>query len=340
MMYEVNTSEMSVSFFQIMLHNIPVHSHVHTCHCENLQSHIIVQYFMSETYKSWTKMSGTEFIVGKQKHLQVTQSYLLQSMSLQIVCSDSSDPSTFQCMSGKLVWEWPATTVSYLVVSPRRLEIVSPSGCSSAWGRGRSSRGPNLVRRVGNRRDAVLGQEFSVTEGRVAWRIVVVQKPGTRRPFVRPFPMICISKALQNSYVDSLIHGLALGKKLVMHQTLHVEESDQHCLDIWLNLPRVLRPRWRQRLPLWRHLFCLRFIAINPWFIPCDNAKFLAELDANMLHLQHIHFTIRWRDKHDRIVDQLTHDWVKLPPAPLVCGVRCCQVSYMVVTLILLVVSL
>jgi hypothetical protein len=78
----------------------------------------------------------------------------------------------------------------------------------------------------------VLGQEFPDTQGRVAWRIVVVQKPGTGRPFVRPFPTSCISKALQNGYVDSLIHGLALGKKLVMHQTLRVKETDQHCLDI------------------------------------------------------------------------------------------------------------
>jgi hypothetical protein len=66
----------------------------------------------------------------------------------------------------------------------------------------------------------------------MAQHIVMVQKPGTRRPFVRPFLMNCISKALQNGYVDSLIHGLALGKKLMMHQTLCIEESDQHCLDI------------------------------------------------------------------------------------------------------------
>jgi hypothetical protein len=60
-----------------------------------------------------------------------------------------------------------------------------------------------------------------------------------------------------------------------------------------------------------------------------------------MLLLQHIHFTIQWRDKHDCTLDQLTHDWVKLPSAPLVCGVRrCCQVFYMVVTSILLVISL
>jgi hypothetical protein len=74
----------------------------------------------------------------------------------------------------------------------------------------------------------VLGQEFPDTQGRVEWRNVVVQKAGTGRPFVRTFPTNCISKALQNGYVDSVIHGLALGKKLVMHQTLRVKESDHH----------------------------------------------------------------------------------------------------------------
>jgi hypothetical protein len=77
----------------------------------------------------------------------------------------------------------------------------------------------------------VLGQEFP-DNGHVAWRIVLVQKPGSGRPFVRPFPTNCISKALQNGYVDSVIHGLALGKKLVMHHTLRVKESNQHCLGI------------------------------------------------------------------------------------------------------------
>jgi hypothetical protein len=76
----------------------------------------------------------------------------------------------------------------------------------------------------------VLGQKFPDTQGRVAWRIIMMAKPGTGKPFVRPFPTNCILKALQNGYVDSLIHGLALGKKLVMHQTLHVKESDR--LDI------------------------------------------------------------------------------------------------------------
>jgi hypothetical protein len=78
----------------------------------------------------------------------------------------------------------------------------------------------------------VLCREFPDTQGRVARRIVVAQKPGTGRTFVRPFPTNCISKVLQKGYVDSLIHGLALEKKLVMHQTIRVKETDQHCVDI------------------------------------------------------------------------------------------------------------
>jgi hypothetical protein len=53
-----------------------------------------------------------------------------------------------------------------------------------------------------------------------------------RKTILRPFPTNCISKALQNGYADSMIHGLVLEKKLMMHQILRVKESDQHCLDI------------------------------------------------------------------------------------------------------------
>jgi hypothetical protein len=116
----------------------PKHWHLLTSvHGAKTQKNIGIRIII---YEGWSKTSGTELIVGRRKHLQVTRSYLLQSTTLQIVCSDSSDSSTFQCMSGRLVWKWPATAVWYLVVSPRRLEIVSPSG-----GRGRSRRGPNLV---------------------------------------------------------------------------------------------------------------------------------------------------------------------------------------------------
>jgi hypothetical protein len=86
----------------------------------------------------------------------------------------------------------------------------------------------------------VLGQEFPDTQGRVAWRTVVVQKPDTQRPFVRPFPMNCISKALQNGYVENLIHGLVLGKKLVMHQTLSAIDRQPVCGSLSMDMQQFL----------------------------------------------------------------------------------------------------
>jgi hypothetical protein len=112
--------------------------------CHKAVRNYFPKIWLNIQYEGWSKISETEFIVGKRKHLQATRNFLLQ-----IVCSDSSDPSTFQCMSGRFVWEWSATAVSYLVVCTRRLEIVSPSGCSSAWGRGRSRRGLNLESKAG-----------------------------------------------------------------------------------------------------------------------------------------------------------------------------------------------
>jgi hypothetical protein len=67
--------------------------------------------------------------------------------------------------------------------------------------------------------------------------------------FVRQFPMNSISKVLQNSYVDSLIHGLALRKKLVMHQTLRIKESDQRSsMDMGPFLNREYHPNVLDRL--------------------------------------------------------------------------------------------
>ena len=85
--------------------------------------------------------------MGKPKHFQAALSYFLQNMILQIVCSDSSDPSTFQCMCGRPVVQGPAVAVLYSVVSLHCFEIVVPSGQSSASER-RSCRGLNLVSKV------------------------------------------------------------------------------------------------------------------------------------------------------------------------------------------------
>jgi hypothetical protein len=99
----------------------------------------------------------------KLKQLQVILSCCLQSTILHIVCSYISDASTFQWMSGRSVLECHAAAMLYLAVSPQRLKIVSPSGCSSAWGRGRSRKGWNLVSEVD-------GEQLGYCVGCVAWR--------------------------------------------------------------------------------------------------------------------------------------------------------------------------
>jgi hypothetical protein len=57
-------------------------------------------------------MSGAEFDAGKVKLLQLTLSYLLQSVNFQLVYNVSSDPVTFQYVFGSPILEWPAAKSS------------------------------------------------------------------------------------------------------------------------------------------------------------------------------------------------------------------------------------
>ena len=50
-------------------------------------------------------MSGTEFAAGKLKQLQLTLTYLLQSVNFQLVYNVSSNPLIFQYMFGSPVLE-------------------------------------------------------------------------------------------------------------------------------------------------------------------------------------------------------------------------------------------
>lgn len=81
---------------------------------------------------------------------------------------------------------------------------------------------------MGSHWDAVVGQELSDSWGHWAHHTVVVKKPGSGWSFVRLLSRNCILKMLENGSVDGMIHCLALGKKFVMHQTLHIKEGDQH----------------------------------------------------------------------------------------------------------------
>jgi len=94
-------------------------------------------------------MSGTEFAAEKLKQLQLTLSYLLQSVNYQLVYGVPSDPFTFQYMFGSPVLAWPAATKFHSGVSLHCLYIFSPSEylqcgpfrVSSVWATGRSCTG-------------------------------------------------------------------------------------------------------------------------------------------------------------------------------------------------------
>jgi hypothetical protein len=171
------------------------------------------------------------------------------------------------------------------------------------------------VRRVGNHGDAVLGKEFPDPQGRVAWRIVVVQKPGTGRPF----PTNCISKAFAERLCRQSDSCSGVGEE-TRDAPDPPRQKEKAIVD---GRAAIFKPGIPLRClgPTQRCFFeclLLHFVRL------CGRlTKFLAELDANTLLLQHIHFTIR-RDNQDCTVDKLAHDWVKLPFAPLVCGVRGC----------------
>jgi hypothetical protein len=80
-------------------------------------------------------------------------------------------------MSGRHVWEWPAIAVSYLVTSPRVLKSFPLQGALQPGEEEEVAGGQILwIKRVGNHRDALLGQEFPDAQDHVAWRIAVVQK--------------------------------------------------------------------------------------------------------------------------------------------------------------------
>jgi hypothetical protein len=243
--------------------------------------------------------------LGKLKNLKVSRSYLLLNTILHIVCCDSSDPCS-------------AAVVSYSFVSPRRLEIFSLSGGTSAWAR---AEGQMWVRRMQNHWDTVLYH--------LAWRVVILQTEDTERPSIWPFPTKWIFKALQNVLVDGLI--LASGKKFEMHWTHRIRDSD------WLSRGDVcilhsdsicfvvaINPCINRRNNVWQEggfIFgtlltrcCTGTVAETPY----SRRSHRATRSTGMQHQKGGGNT-------------LTRDGVTVPPAASVCGIRkCCQMCCMI----------
>jgi hypothetical protein len=172
------------------------------------------------------------------------------------------------------------------------LEIVSPSGCSSAWGRGRSCRGPNLVSKVG-------GEPW----GSCAW---------PRIPWHSGLRGIVHCHSAEARYRKTICEAFS--------DELHLEGvAERLCRqsDSWSGIGEETRdapdpPHQRKRSAFSWHLTGLASLSsaevtmasstvTQRCFSECllqhfvhfcgCLTKFLAELDANMLLLQHTNGT-------------------------------------------------
>jgi hypothetical protein len=64
MMEAASTSETSVYFYRTTWRNNPEDSHLHTCHYENLKSHIIQAFLPSPDFYSMYFLVFSSFVVG------------------------------------------------------------------------------------------------------------------------------------------------------------------------------------------------------------------------------------------------------------------------------------
>jgi hypothetical protein len=75
----------------------------------------------------------------------------------------------------------------------------------------------------------------------------------------------------KNIAVELGVHGLAFGGKLKVHKHSNAEKHDEHALGRAADLPR-LRSWGSWALPLWRLLFILGIIPVDPSLVPSDEA--------------------------------------------------------------------
>ena len=121
------------------------------------------------------------------------------------VRTDYSDPSSFQCICGRPVLKWPAVAVYNQLYLLRVLRSCPLQGNLQAGEKGRSHRGPNLVRQAGHCWGTVLEQQ---PPDRQAWLLGKAHCGGKEATnwttFVTQVPIKSIPKASQDSPINSL----------------------------------------------------------------------------------------------------------------------------------------
>ena len=103
------------------------------------------------------------------------------------------------------------------------------------------------------------------------WRVIVVKKPVTALLETRSFSSHGITQSFQNFNVIFFVDRLSSWSQFIVRNTLTIEKNNQHWVDMAPTLTCFFRPWLVWTLPLWRLLFSLRIITINPWFITSNN---------------------------------------------------------------------
>jgi len=154
---------------------------------------------------------------------------------------DSSADATAGTRAGSPVLEVYQEHSVIPAGSPPLCQSSDPLAAASSLGRGRSRKGPNLVRQMWKCDNAVLGEKVTRYESSVRGCIVIMQQPIARVPQFRLFSPNVLPQTAKNIAVELSVHSLASGGKFKVHNPSNVEKHDEHALDCAAALPRLLR---------------------------------------------------------------------------------------------------
>ena len=156
--------------------------------------------------------------------------------------------------------------------SPPLCQSGDPLAAASSSGRGRSHKGPNLVRWIQKCDKAVVGKKLMHYKSSVRGCIFIMKQPIAHAPQFRSFSPNVLPQMAKNIAVELRVRGLAFGGKFKVHNPSNVEKHDEHALGRAAALPRLLQSWGSWALPLQRLLFSLRIIPVDPTLVPSDEA--------------------------------------------------------------------
>lgn len=123
------------------------------------------------------------------------------------------------------------------------------------------------IRGMGHRGHVVVSQKLAYGQRCVCNSIVVVVKPIAYRPQIRSLSPHNVRQPFQNFQVECPVNSLTRRHKLWVHNSSHVEKTNQRRFEIWLHLTSFFGSRGTSSLPLAWLLLCFEVITASPWTI-------------------------------------------------------------------------